>query len=175
MRLLRELSRCLLAWNTVGVPARLGVTQSAHAKKNGLHVWTCRPPRNLKVYKSNNLTRILSCAIPHILAISRYSIGYGMNCRAQCGRNWKAEKQGIRSICGRKNPIEGQNSQKPGLGHFAVPAAPRAVTGNLHFAEDLHRVVFRERRLGALPLQIGIVPTFGARKHNSVGFTHTPS
>ena len=77
------------------------------------------------------------------------------------------------SIYWRKDPIEGQNSQKPGLGHLTVPAAPRAIADNFLFAEDLHRVVFRKRRLGALPLQIDIVPTFGASKNNSIGFTHT--
>ena len=85
------------------------------------------------------------------------------------GEKMRARSQLVRW---RKYPIEGQNSQKPGLRYFSVPAASRAVAGNFLFAEHLHRVVFRERRPGALPLQIDIVPTFGARKHNSVGFTH---
>ena len=54
-----------------------------------------------------------------------------------------------------------------------MPTASWAVAGNFLLTEDPHRVVFRERRLGALPLQIDIVPTLGARKNNSVGFTHT--
>ena len=78
----------------------------------------------------------------------------------------------MRSIYGREDPIERQNPQKPRFRHLSVPAASRAVAGNFLFAEDLHRLVFRERRLGALPLQIDIVPTLGARKDNSVGFTH---
>jgi hypothetical protein len=115
-----------------------------------------------------------STPLPRILMISSDSIGEGTSRHAPRSPRWD-EKRGINSIYRRKDPIEGQNSQKPGLGHLAVPAAPGAIADNFLFAEDLHRVVFRERRLGALPLQIDIVPTLGARKHNSVRFTHNPS
>jgi hypothetical protein len=54
-----------------------------------------------------------------------------------------------------------------------MPATSRTIAGNFLFTEDFHGLVFRERWFGALPLQIDIVPTFGARKNNSIGFTHT--
>jgi hypothetical protein len=54
-----------------------------------------------------------------------------------------------------------------------MPATSRIIAGNMLFAEDFHRLVFGQRRLGALPLQIDIVAILGARKNNSVGFTHT--
>jgi len=154
------LSRCLLAWNTLGIRGRLAESSHADAQKNGLQVWTCRPPRNLKVYKINNLKLILTRCVLNVLAISIKLRGKGWN---------------LRSIDRRKDPIEGQDTQKPGFRNLAVPAATRAIADNFLFAEDLHRVVFRERRLGALSLQIDIVPTFGTRKDNSVSFTHTPS
>lgn len=76
------------------------------------------------------------------------------------------------SICRRKDPIKWQNSQKPRFRYFSVPATSRILTGNFLLPKDFHRLVFRERRLGALPLQIDIVPVFWARKHDSVRFTH---
>ena len=52
------------------------ITPLNQAQKNGLQVWTCRPPRKLKVYKSNNLNDILTRGLPHILTIStRYIRG----------------------------------------------------------------------------------------------------
>jgi hypothetical protein len=89
-----------------------------------------------------------------------------------CGFIGRTPKQRIRSIHWRKNPIEGQNPQEPGFRYLPMPATSRVIAGNFHFAEDFHRIDFRECRLRALPLQIDIVPVFGARKYNSVGFTH---
>ena len=88
------------------------------------------------------------------------------------GLTRRTNRRRIRSICRGKDPIKGQNSQEPRFRYFSVPATSRAIAGNFLFAEYFHRLVFRERRFGALPLQIDIVPTFGARKNNSVGFTH---
>jgi hypothetical protein len=79
----------------------------------------------------------------------------------------------IASIHWGKNPIKGQYSQEPRIRYFPMPATSRTIAGNFLFTEDFHGLVFRERRFGALPLQIDIVPTFGARKNNSIGFTHT--
>jgi len=46
--------------NTLGVIETWANTPYTRTHKNGLQVWTCRPPRNLKVYKSNNVNAIVT-------------------------------------------------------------------------------------------------------------------
>src|SRR5580692_2983788 len=60
------------------------------------------------------------------------------------------------SACWRKNPIEGQNPQKPGFRYFAAPAASRAFAGQMFIPKDFHGFILGEGRLRALPLQIDV-------------------
>lgn len=56
------------------------------------------------------------------------------------------------SARGRHDPVKGQNSKDFGFRSLPVPAALRALTGNIFVAKHLHRLNFRERWLDAFPL-----------------------
>lgn len=53
-----------------------------------------------------------------------------------------------------------------------MPAAFRALTGDIFISKDLHRLDFRERRPGALPLYVDVVIALGTRKNESVSLIH---
>jgi hypothetical protein len=76
------------------------------------------------------------------------------------------------STHGREYPIKRHNSEDFGFRSLSVPAAFRALTGDIFVSKDLHRLDFRERRRGALPLHIDVVVAFGARKDESVSLIH---
>ena len=80
--------------------------------------------------------------------------------------------QSLWSTHGREYPIKGQNSEDFGFRSLSVPAAFRALTGDIFVSKDLHRFNFRERRPGALPLHIDVVIALGARKNESVSLIH---
>jgi hypothetical protein len=70
---------------------------------------------------------------------------------------------------------KGQNSKDFGFRSLSVPAAFGTLTADIFVSKDLHRLDFRERRPGALPLHIDVVIALVARKNESVSLIHDSS
>ena len=77
---------------------------------------------------------------------------------ATADRSPKAGLRGSR----RKNPRERQDPKKLRLEDLTVPAAVRIGARNLLISKHFHRLIFRKRCLGALPLQVDIMTALRA-------------
>src|ERR1700674_2090686 len=130
MRLLRELSRCLLAWNAFGIRGRRPQFRRIEPKKWPASVDLQASKKSKGLQEQQSHLVYFNTLAPHSLTISATGFTWRMpSCRINERR--------IRSIHGRKDPIKGQNSQEPRLRYFSVPAASRAIADNFFFAEDL--------------------------------------